>query len=155
MTGIGRARRPGSSYTMLGQRVSVDVAADPMANQILGLTKYRYAANYMPNRNLIAETGPAPTSYIFGPGIDEPLALSGAGNVSYYSVDGLGSVAIVSDGVGAVQNSYVYDAWGVDRAATEQVPQPFRYNGAGGRRCRRNAVLSRPILPVNARAVHQ
>lgn len=47
--------------------------------------------------------------------------------MSYYAVDGLGSVALVSDASGVTQNSYTYDAWGVARSATEAVPQPFRY----------------------------
>jgi YD repeat-containing protein len=37
---------PAGTNIMLGQRVSVNVAADPMADQITGLTKYRYDADY-------------------------------------------------------------------------------------------------------------
>ena len=90
--------------------------------------------------NLIGEGPSALTTtdrqYLFGPGIDEPLAMATAAGVYYYSVDGLGSVTILNDSAGTVVNSYSYDAWGNTINATEGVPQPFRYTaretGAAG-----------------------
>jgi YD repeat-containing protein len=68
-------------------------------------------------QNLIAE-GYSNADYVFGPGIDEPLAMYRSGSVSYYTVDGLGSVTKLSSESGVVQNTYVYDAWGVLRNKT-------------------------------------
>ena len=51
-------------------------------------TKYLYDG-----LNLISEvTAGATTRYVFGPSIDEPLALYASGAVSYLNADGLGSV---------------------------------------------------------------
>jgi RHS repeat-associated protein len=78
-------------------------------------------------QNLIAEKGTSVADYVFGPGIDEPLAMSRAGSIYYYNTDGLGSIPIVNDTYGAVSGSYVYDAWGVIRAQTGSTPNPFGY----------------------------
>lgn len=49
------------------------------------------------------------------------------GSISYYSPDGLGSIATLNTDTGTVQNNYVYDAWGVTRAQTAAVANPFAY----------------------------
>jgi RHS repeat-associated protein len=52
--------------------------------------------------------------YVFGPGMNEPLAKRSAnGGVSYYGVDGLGSVVLVTDLNGSVVASSTYDPWGI------------------------------------------
>ncbi len=78
-------------------------------------------------QNLIREMSTTNADYVFGPGIDEPLAVSRSGAVSYYNVDGLGSVASLSDSSGAVQNTYQYDAWGILRSQTGSTQNPFTY----------------------------
>ena len=51
--------------------------------------------------NLVSETTDGQTTYFLnGPGIDEPLAMSKSGTVSYFSVDGLGSVVATNDPTG-------------------------------------------------------
>jgi RHS repeat-associated protein len=77
--------------------------------------------------NLVGESGAATRNYVFGPGIDEPLALAASGSTYYYSVDGLGSVSVMTDAAGVVQNHYTYDVWGTQRSVNEAVAQPFRY----------------------------
>jgi RHS repeat-associated protein len=77
--------------------------------------------------NPIRESGGVTTDYLFGPGVDEPLAMARSSAISYYVVDGLGSVSLITDSAGGMQSSYTYDAWGVPRSASENVPQPFRY----------------------------
>ncbi len=68
--------------------------------------------------------------YLFGPGIDQPIAMKRGGSVYYYVVDGLGSVRLVTNTSNAVQNKYQWDAWGV-RASTgaDPVVNPFGYTG--------------------------
>ncbi len=68
------------------------------------------------NGNTVGErnttTGVA-TDYLFGPGIDEPLAKRTAnGSITYYGVDGLGSVIFAADPTGAVPIYTVYSPWG-------------------------------------------
>lgn len=81
--------------------------------------------------NLIGEGTALPVltnQYLYGPGIDEPLAMTTSGGaVYYYDVDALGSIALVNDASGTVVDSYLYDAWGFLLSETETVAQPFRY----------------------------
>lgn len=67
--------------------------------------------------------------YLFGPGVDEPLAASTPDGLFYYVIDGLGSVSLLTDGTGAVTSSYIYDAWGVTVAAVDTIAQPFVFQG--------------------------
>jgi RHS repeat-associated protein len=100
-------------YDYQGRRASKSVG---------GTTTYVYDG-----LNLIREIGVSTNDYLFGPGIDELLAMSSGGTVSYYAVDGLSSVATVNDAAGSAQNNYAYDTWGAQRTTTETLPQPFRY----------------------------
>ena len=47
--------------------------------------------------NLIQEQGATPADYLFGPGLDEPLAMSRGGQTYYYETDALGSVAYAAN----------------------------------------------------------
>lgn len=80
--------------------------------------------------NLVAETTSGLTTYFLnGPGIDEPLAMSKNGAVSYFDVDGLGSVVATNDPSGSVTHSVVFDAWGSVKAETGTRTHPFTYTG--------------------------
>ncbi len=87
------------------------------------------ATSYLYNGlNLVSETAGATTTYhLFGSGVDEPLASSRGASVVYQAVDALGSVALTTNPVGATQNSYVFDGWGVSRSSSETFAQPFRF----------------------------
>jgi len=51
--------------------------------------------------------------YLFGPGIDEPLARrSSDGSIRYYTVDGLGSVVNITNASGQILTTTNYDEWG-------------------------------------------
>lgn len=53
------------------------------------------------------------TDYLFGPGLDMPLAKhTASGAVQYFGADGLGSITLVTDTNGSIVNSASYDAWG-------------------------------------------
>ena len=80
--------------------------------------------------NLVSETTNGQTTYFLnGPGIDEPLAMSKGGAVSYFSVDGLGSIVATNDPAGTVTHSVAFDAWGNVRAETGTREHPFTYTG--------------------------
>jgi RHS repeat-associated protein len=67
------------------------------------------------------------TDYVFGPGIDEPLAKRTAnGAVSYYGADALGSVVLVTDTNGTVTDSASYDPWGTRGGSSTEL---FGYTG--------------------------
>lgn len=78
-------------------------------------------------QNLIREIGTTTADYLFGPGIDEPLAMSRTGVTYYYNADGLGSINVLNDSPGTVQNKYALDAWGVVKSQTTPVSNPFTY----------------------------
>ena len=91
------------TYDYLGRRTTLTTGGSTTRYISLG-------TNTVGERN--ATTGVS-TDYVFGPGIDEPLAKRTAdGSISYYGVDGLGSVVVVTDANATLTNSASYDAWG-------------------------------------------
>jgi RHS repeat-associated protein len=85
-------------------------------------TKYLYDG-----LNLVGELGASPADYLFGPGIDEPLAMNRGGQVSYYETDALGSINALTSSSGAIQNNYLYDVWGQTKTQTGSLANPFTY----------------------------
>jgi RHS repeat-associated protein len=90
-------------------------------------TKFIYQGMNMVAMSYQKNGGYYASNYLFGPGIDEPLARVDSTGVTYYTVDGLGSVIMLSDGSGNVTNKYSYGPWGEVQIATEPLVQPFRY----------------------------
>ena len=106
----------GYAYDFLGRRTVRTVSG--------ATTNYLYSAF-----EAIAETGASSAEYLFGNGIDQPLAMLRGGTVYYYDVDVLGSVVAINDASGTVNNSYAYDSWGVFKARNETVTNPFGFTG--------------------------
>jgi RHS repeat-associated protein len=80
--------------------------------------------------NLIRETTSGNnTEYVFGPSIDEPLALYASGAVSYLNADGLGSVVATNGPTGTVTHSSIFDAWGVAKSEAGTRVHSFTYTG--------------------------
>jgi RHS repeat-associated protein len=116
MTSISGAATASYTYDYQGRRTAKTVGGST--------TTYLYDG-----LNLIHTSGSTPADYLFGPGIDEPLAMNQSGNVSYFSVDGLGSVNLLTDTAGMTQNAYLYDAWGVIKSQTGTLATDFGYTG--------------------------
>jgi len=69
------------------------------------------------------------TSFIHGPGIDEPLAMIEGRDTYYYHADGLGSiVAMTDDSLNIVQH-YSYDSFGTPTLSDPDFIQPYTYTG--------------------------
>jgi hypothetical protein len=82
--------------------------------------------------NLIEEAdagGNLVARYIFGTGIDEPLAAFRNPTWEFYQADGLGSVTSLATTTGTVSDSFVYDSFGNVTSSTGSFSQPFRYTG--------------------------
>jgi hypothetical protein len=65
--------------------------------------------------NLIQEvdaSGNLAARYVFGSGIDEPLAAYRGATWEFYQADGLGSITSLSTTTGTVGDSFVYDSFG-------------------------------------------
>ena len=60
---------------------------------------------------------------------DEPLAEMQSGTTSYYEQDGLSSVSSLSNGTGALANTYTYDTFGKLTASSGTLTNQFRYTG--------------------------
>jgi RHS repeat-associated protein len=75
-----------------------------------------------------AENGPS-ASYIYGPGVDFPLAMIRGGQTYFYLSDEIGSVRHVTDASGKIVATYDYDAFGVPTQTTGNLENPFRYTG--------------------------
>jgi RHS repeat-associated protein len=102
------------TYDQQGRRTSKTVAGQTSSYLYDGL-------------NLIQEQGATPADYLFGPDLDQPLAMSRGGRTYYYATDALGSVTAMTNASGAVQNAYLYDAWGQTKTQSAAVTNPFTY----------------------------
>lgn len=70
------------------------------------------------------------TDYLFGPGIDEPLAKRMAdGSIWYYGADGLGSMVVMTYSSGILANSNRYTVWGQPAVTNELFGYTGRENG--------------------------
>jgi RHS repeat-associated protein len=69
--------------------------------------------------------GSTTSTYVHGPGIDEPMARESGGSITYYHADGLGSIIKLTDNVGAAFHEYRYDAWGDIEIGTSTVNAAF------------------------------
>jgi RHS repeat-associated protein len=115
-----------------GEGGTISFAYDPFGRRIkkvsaTGTTIYAYDGD-----NAIEEldsSGNVTARYTQGTGIDEPLAMYRGLTTSYFHADGLGSITSLTDGVGQLAASYVYDSFGKLTASTGTVTNPFQYTG--------------------------
>jgi RHS repeat-associated protein len=61
--------------------------------------------------------------------IDEPLSEMRSGTTSYYEQDGIGSITSLSNGTGALANTYSFDSYGNLNSSTGSLTNPFQYSG--------------------------
>jgi RHS repeat-associated protein len=105
---------------------------DPFGRRIYksssaGTSVYAYDAN-----SLIEETnstGSVVARYTQGPEIDEILSTLRSSTTSFYQADGLGSVTSLSNGAGALAQTYSFDSFGKQTASSGSLINPFRYTG--------------------------
>jgi RHS repeat-associated protein len=82
--------------------------------------------------NLIQEAdgaGNLAARYVFGSGIDEPLAAYRSATWEFYQADVLGSITSLSTATGALSDSFTYDSFGNVTSTAGAFTQPFRYTG--------------------------
>jgi RHS repeat-associated protein len=82
--------------------------------------------------NLIEETNASATvvaHYLRGENIDEPLAMLRSSTTSYNQADGVGSISSLSNGSGALVQTYTFDSFGTQTASTGSLTNPFQYTG--------------------------
>jgi hypothetical protein len=72
-------------------------------------------------------SGAVVARYTQGQNIDEPLAESASGATSYYEQDGLGSVTSLTNGSGALAQTYTFDSFGKLTNSAGSLTNPFQY----------------------------
>jgi RHS repeat-associated protein len=105
---------------------------DPFGRRIqksspLGTTNYLYDG-----MNLLEEvdnSGNVLARYTQGASVDEELSELRANTTSYYDADGLGSITSLSNGAGALANTYTYDSFGKLTASTGTLTNPLQFTG--------------------------
>jgi hypothetical protein len=93
-----------------GTSGTVSFKYDPLGRRIYKSSSSGTDIYAYDRRDVIQETGAAGTIvalYAHGPKIDEPLAMLRSGTTSYYQVDGLDSVTALTNGAGALVQTYM------------------------------------------------
>jgi RHS repeat-associated protein len=105
---------------------------DPFGRRIEKISPNATSIFVYDRDNLIETTnasGAEVASYTQGLDIDEPLAVSRSGTVSYYEQDGLGSVTSLSSSTGTLAQTYTYDSFGNTKNSSGSLTNFFRYAG--------------------------
>jgi len=116
LTSISGSTNSTYAYDFQGRRISISRSGVNAVYLYSGL-------------NAVGSSGSSVTWYVYGPGVDEPLARSKDGAINFYSVDGLGSVVALTDESGAIDTAYLYDAWGNIRASMGGSEGDFGFTG--------------------------
>ncbi len=89
---------------------------------------YAYAGGQL--ALVLDTTGAVQERYLYGPGVDQPLAVERGGSVKWLLADDQGTVRDVLDATGAVADHLAVDAFGVVVSQTNAAAQPrFVYTG--------------------------
>lgn len=67
--------------------------------------------------------------YTQGDDVDEPLAMLRNATTTYYETDGLGSITSLTNGTGALAQSYSFDSFGKLTTASGSLTNSFQYAG--------------------------
>jgi RHS repeat-associated protein len=88
-------------------------AYDPLGRRVEKVTGGVTTSYTYDGEDVLRELRAATTvRYIHGPDIDEPLAVDDDGTLSYFHVDGLGSIVRRTNAAGTVTLVREYDSWG-------------------------------------------
>lgn len=128
----------GSSYTWdVSNRLVGIGGAQYLYDYVNRLYRFAPSGGGSPVRNIsvghrtIAERSADTTrtnDYLLGPGLDEPLAKQASdGTISYYAIDGLGSVVATTNTATQISRSAAFDEWGAPISGSADF---FGYAGA-------------------------
>jgi len=118
-----------TSVTLPGSGGTVSFKYDPFGRRVQkssssGTTNFLYDG---PNSlEEVDATGNMLARYIGTQNTDEPLAMLRSSTTSFYQSDGLGSVTSLSNGAGALAQTYSFDSFG-KTTPTGSVVNPFQY----------------------------
>ena len=122
-----------TSVALPGSGGTVQFSYDPFGRRIKKSSSAGTSIYAFDGDNLIEETsssGAVVTRYAQqGLNLDEPLAMLQSSTTSYYSLDALGSVSSLSNGAGALAQTYTFDSFGNQTASSGSLTNPFRFAG--------------------------
>jgi RHS repeat-associated protein len=113
-----------------GSGGSVTFKYDPFGRRVYKSSSAGTSIFAYDGDNLIEEvnaSGAVVARYTQGQNIDEPLAMSRSGATSYYEADGLGSVTSLTNGAGALAQTYTFDSFGKLTNSAGSLTSPFQY----------------------------
>jgi RHS repeat-associated protein len=118
------------SVTLPGTGGTVTFKYDPFGRRIYKSSTSSTSIYAYDGDNLIEEinsSGAAVARYSQTIEVDEPLAMLRSGTTSYYDADGLGSITSLSNGAGALAQTYAFDSFGKQTASSGSLANPFQY----------------------------
>src|SRR5271163_4038907 len=121
-----------TSVTLPGSGGTVSFKYDPAGRRIEKTTSSTTSIYAYDGDNLVEETnsaGSVVARYEQTQNIDEPLAMLRASATSYFHADGLGSITSLSNGAGALAQSYTFDSFGNRTASSGSLTNAFRFAG--------------------------
>ena len=104
-----------TSVTLPGTSGTVVLKYDPFGRRVEKVSPTTTSIYSYDGNNLAQETnssGGVIATYSQNLGVDEPLAMLRSSTTSYYHADGLGSVTSLSNGVGAIAQTYNFESFG-------------------------------------------
>ena len=120
-----------SSVTLPGNGGTVNFKYDPFGRRSMKVVPSGTTTIYAyDGANVIGEfnaSGNSTALYAQGLSIDEPLAVSRSGAVSFYEADGLGSITSLTDNAGAFAASYTRDSFGNQLTSSGMIVNPIRF----------------------------
>lgn len=119
-----------TSVTLPNNGGVVTFKYDPFGRRIQKIGVAATSVYAYDGANIVGEydgAGNAVALYAQGAGIDEPLAMSRAGAISYYEADGLGSVTSLTDSTGSAVAAYTRDNFGKALTTADTIGNRFRY----------------------------
>ncbi len=119
-----------SSVTLPGSGGTVTFKYDPFGRRIEKTTSSTTSIYAYDGDNLVEETNSSGTvvaRYAQTQNTDEPLAMLRSSTTSFYQADSLGSVTSLSNGAGALAQTYTFDSFGKQTASSGSLTNPFQY----------------------------
>jgi hypothetical protein len=121
-----------TGVTLPGSGGTVSFKYDPFGRRIYKSSSSGTSIFAYDDRNLIEEVNSAGTvvvRYAQGLNLDEPLATLRSSATSYYEQDGLGTATSLSNGAGALAQTYTFDSFGKQTNSSGSLTNPFQYAG--------------------------
>jgi RHS repeat-associated protein len=118
------------SATLPGSGGTVTFKYDPLGRRIYKSSSAGTSTYVYDGYNVAEETnaaGIAVARYTSTRNVDEPLAMLRSGATSYYQTDALGTITSLSNGAGALAQTYTFDSFGNQTASSGSLTNSFRY----------------------------